>query len=105
MATKMQTVREHFNISDKEWKRMTRNQKMTKVANYNQGRTEARQEAYAEKMENRLSDQRSKKRYGQGSDSRLLKDNQIRDTLNKAGYNIKQDTSAAQRFKERYGKK
>ena len=67
-------------------------------------RTKARQEAYAEKMKNKLSDTRSAKRYGQGSDSRVLKDNQIRDTLNKAGYNIKQDTSAAQRFKKRYGK-
>lgn len=104
MATKAQTVREHFNISDKEWKRMTRDQKLTKVGNYNQGRTKARQEAYAEKMKNKLSDTRSKKRYGQGSDSRVLKDNQIRNTLNKAGYNIKQDTSAAQKFKQRYGK-
>ncbi len=104
MATNRQTVREHFNISDKEWKRMTRNQKISKIAAYNQGRTKARQEAYAEKMKNKLSDTRSAKRYGQGSDSRVLKDNQIRDTLNKAGYNIKQDTSAAQRFKKRYGK-
>ena len=104
MATKMQTVREHFNISDKEWKRMTRTQKLTKVGNYNQGRIKARQEKFAEKKENMISDRQSARRYGQGSDSRRLKDNQVRDTLNKAGYNIKQNTSAAQKFKDRYGK-
>ena len=27
----------------------------------------------------------------------------VRDTLNKAGYNVKQNTTAAERFKKRYG--
>jgi len=70
--------------------------------------TNTKAEALYEKMlesnRNSRSDGNSWQEYGTGKDSKLLNDKDIRKTLNKAGYNIKQDTSAAKRFKKRYGK-
>ncbi len=98
MASKKK-LQKHFNISDKEWNRMSAKQ----VANMaNKYMDNFRNDANAmadEKRKNALSDLK-RNTYG----NRSLSNRKARDTLNKAGYNIKQDTSAAQRFKQRYGK-
>tara|TARA_R110002111_G_scaffold76537_1_gene121221 strand:+ start:95 stop:406 length:312 start_codon:yes stop_codon:yes gene_type:complete len=95
-------AQKHFKISDKEWNRMSREERANKTYLQRKAFVKLRQEAHNERRENRISDALSKKKYGQGRDSRNLKDSDIRRTLNKAGYNIKQDTSAAQRLKNRY---
>ena len=98
MASKKK-LQKHFNISDKEWNRMSTKQ----VANMaNKYMDNFRNDANAmadEKRKNALSDLK-RNTYG----NRSLSNRKVRDTLNKAGYNIKQDTSAAQKFKQRYGK-
>jgi len=94
----------YFNISDKEWNRMSREERANKKYLQREAFIKARQETHAERKENRISDALSKRKYGQGLNSRNLKDNDIRRNLNKAGYNVKQDTSAAQRLKDRFYK-
>ena len=98
MASLKQQVQKHFSISDKEWSRMSKELKTKKA---NRMMDDFRNDANAmadERRKNTLSDlQRST--YG----DRSLSNRKVRDTLNKAGYNVKQNTTAAERFKKRYG--
>tara|TARA_R100000734_G_C3307238_1_gene97781 strand:+ start:519 stop:818 length:300 start_codon:yes stop_codon:yes gene_type:complete len=99
MASLGHKVQKHFKISDKEWDRMSIKQIANKTNKY---MDDLRKDANAvadERRRNVRSDM-IKNTYA----DRKLSNRKVRDTLNKAGYNIKQDTSAAQRFKKRYGK-
>ena len=81
-------LKKHFNISDKEWNRMTGKQKIAKRGQY---MDDFRNDANAmadERRKNTLSDLQ-RNTYG----DRSLSNRKVRDTLNKAGYNVKQDTS------------
>ena len=99
MASLGDKVKKHFKISDKEWNRMSVKQVANKTNKYmddfrndvNAVADETRRNVRSDMKTNTYAD-------------RKLSNRKVRDTLNKAGYNIKQDTSAAQRFKERYGK-
>jgi hypothetical protein len=99
MASLGDKVKKHFKISDKEWDRMSIKLKTNKANKY---MDDFRNDANAmadERRKNARSDMKTNT-YA----DRKLSNRKVRDTLNKAGYNIKQNTSAAQRFKERYGK-
>ena len=98
MASLKQQVQRHFNISDNEWSRMSRQLKTKKA---NQMMDDFRNDANAmaaERRRNTLSDLQ-RNTYG----NRSISNRKVRDTLNKARYNIKQDTTDAERFKKRYG--
>lgn len=98
MASKKK-LQKHFNISDKEWSRMSAKQVANMANKYMDNFKNDANAMADERRKNTLSDLK-RNTYG----NRSLSNRKVRDTLNKAGYNIKQDTSAAQRFKQRYGK-
>ena len=99
MASLGHKVQKHFKISDKEWDRMSIRQVANKTNKYmDDFRNDANSMA-DEKRKNARSDMKTNT-YA----DRKLSNQEVRDTLNKAGYNIKQNTSAAQKFKKRYGK-
>tara|TARA_R100000231_G_scaffold136396_1_gene111651 strand:+ start:52 stop:351 length:300 start_codon:yes stop_codon:yes gene_type:complete len=96
MADKKQ-LQKYFNISDKEWNQMSAQEKKTKKRQYQHDYFIDVMDKASESRRNADIDLQTNI-YG----NRRLSNKKVRDTLNKAGYNIKQDTSAAQRFKDRY---
>jgi len=102
---KLGTILKYHKISDKEWDRMTQTQKTKKIQKYMDDKRKLGQEMMAEKYKNAREDMATemwgKKQYG----TRRLSNRQVRETLNKAGYNIKQKTTKADEFKKRFGVK
>ena len=96
---KISRIKKHFNISDKEWNQMSAQEKKTKQRRYQHDYFIDAMDMASENRRNADIDLQTNI-YG----NRRLSNRKVRQTLNKAGYNIKQDTSAAQRFKQRYGK-
>tara|TARA_R100000234_G_scaffold92996_1_gene61216 strand:- start:276 stop:575 length:300 start_codon:yes stop_codon:yes gene_type:complete len=96
MADKKQ-LQKYFDISDKEWNQMSAQEKKTKKRQYQHDYFIDVMDKASESRRNADIDLQTNI-YG----NKRISNKKVRDTLNKAGYNIKQDTSAAQRFKDRY---
>ena len=90
-------IKKHFNISDKEWNQMSAQEKKRKQRRYQHDYFIDVMDKASESRRNADIDLQTNI-YG----NKRISNKKVRDALNKAGYNIKQDTSAAQRFKDRY---